>query len=163
MLFRSLLARPGPPREVAVLGLGIGTLAAWGRAGDHFRFYEINPAAIDVARREFSFLADSAARVEVVPGDARVLLAAECGTAYDLIVVDAFSGDAIPLHLLSEEAVAMYLSHLASDGVLAVNVSNMHADLSRAVGAHAETFGLAAAWRRGSTPSPLEEIGRAHV
>lgn len=150
-----LLARPGPPRQVAVLGLGIGTLAAWGRAGDRFRFYEINPAAIDVAQRDFTFLGDSAAQVEVVQGDARVTLEAERDTPWDVIVVDAFSGDAIPVHLITEEAIALYLCHLASDGVLAINVSNNHADLTRVVGAHAESFGLASAWRRGTSQSPL--------
>lgn len=150
-----LLSQPGPPRTVAIPGLGIGTLAAYGRPGDRFRFYEINPATIRVARRDFTYLSDSAAEVEVVLGDARVALAAESGTAYDLIVVDAFSGDAIPVHLITEEAVALYLARLTNDGVLAVNVSNNHADLTRVLQWHAQRFELASAAVTAMVPSPL--------
>lgn len=149
-----LLSQPGPPRNVAVLGLGVGTLAAYGRAGDRVRFFEINPAAIQVARERFTFLSDAPAQVDVVEGDARVTLAQD-PTIWDVIVVDAFSGDAIPLHLITEEAVAMYLSRLGSDGVLAINVSNRHADLPRVLWAHAERFGLSAAGRTASVDSPL--------
>lgn len=149
-----LLSQPGPPRNVAVLGLGVGTLAAYGRAGDRVRFFEINPAVIQVARERFSFLSDAPAQVDVVEGDARVTLAQD-PTIWDVIVVDAFSGDAIPLHLITEEAVAMYLSRLGSDGLLAVNVSNRHADLPRVLWAHVERFGLSAAGRTASVDSPL--------
>jgi hypothetical protein len=149
-----LLSQPGPPRNVAVLGLGVGTLAAYGRAGDRVRFFEINPAAIQVARERFSFLSDAPAVVDVVEGDARVTLAAD-PTIWDVIVVDAFSGDAIPLHLITEEAVAMYLSRLGSDGVLAVNVSNRHADLPRVLWSHVEHFELSAAGRTATVDSPL--------
>ena len=94
-------------------------------------------------------------RPSVVDGDARVSLAAERDRGYEVIVVDAFSGDAIPVHLITAEAIALYLSRLSSDGVVAVNVSNRHADLVRVVRAHAETFELAGARRRASVDSPL--------
>ncbi len=132
------LTRPSAARRVGVLGLGVGTLAAYGRAGDLFRFYEINPDVADVARTRFTFLADSAAQVEVVLGDARLTLASEPPQRYDVLAVDAFSGDAIPTHLLTREAVDLYVRHLAPDGVLAINTSNRHADLKRVVRAHAE-------------------------
>ena len=116
------------PRRVAVIGLGTGTLAAWGRAGDTFRFYEINPAVEQVARTWFSFLQDSAAHVEVVPGDARVQLENELSQGhsgdFDVIAVDAFSGDAIPLHLLTAESGEIYKRHLAPGGCLLFHISN---------------------------------------
>ena len=148
------LSAGGSRREIAVLGLGVGTLAAYGREGDHVRFFEINPAAIEVARKHFTFLSDTPARVDIVEGDARVSLSRD-STPWDVVVLDAFSGDAIPLHLITEEAIALYLSRLASNGVLAVNISNRHADLARVLWAHAERFGLETASVTASTPSPL--------
>jgi hypothetical protein len=150
-----LLSQAGPPREVAVLGLGVGTLAAYGRAGDRFTFFEINPAVIAVAHAHFSFLSDSPARIEIISGDARQALAA-LDRAFDVIVVDAFSGDAIPVHLITAEAVALYRARLASDGVLALNVSNRHADLARVVHGHAARTGMAVAGVTALTGSPLD-------
>ena len=129
-------------RSVGVLGLGVGTLATYGRPGDRYRFYELNPDVADIARTRFTYLGDSTATVDVVLGDARLSLAAESPHRFDVLAVDAFSGDAIPTHLLTREAIALYLRHLAPDGVLATNVSNRHADLPRVVRAHAEHFGL---------------------
>src|SRR4029077_20076652 len=91
----------GAPLRIGIVGLGAGTLAAHGRAGDTFRFYEINPAVIAPARRDFTFLAGSAVSVEIVPGDARLSLESETPQAFALLVLDAFSGDAIPMHLLT--------------------------------------------------------------
>jgi hypothetical protein len=150
-----LLSQRGPARSVGVLGLGVGTLAAYGRAGDHFTFFEINPAVVAVARTHFTFLADSAAEVEIVEGDARLMLAAT-DRAFDVIVVDAFSGDAIPVHLITAEAVDLYRARLASDGVIAVNVSNRHADLGRVVHAHADRTGMAVGGLTALTGSPLD-------
>ncbi len=150
-----LLSQPGPPRAVAVLGLGVGTLAAYGRRGDRFTFYEINPAVIEVARGPFTFLRDSAAEIRIVEGDARLALAATEG-AFDIIVVDAFSGDAIPVHLITTEAVDLYRARLASDGVLAINVSNRHAALGRVVHAHAARTGMAVGGLTALTGSPLD-------
>ncbi|MCX7681648.1 MAG: fused MFS/spermidine synthase [Anaerolineae bacterium] len=138
--------------RVGVLGLGIGTLAAYGQPGDIFRFYEINPAVIRLAEGEggyFSYLADSPAHVEIVSGDGRLAMARELETEgpqhYDVLVLDAFSGDAVPVHLLTRESFALYLNHLAPDGVLVVNISNRHLDLRPVVARLAAHFGLHAA------------------
>jgi SAM-dependent methyltransferase len=122
-------ARTRGPVRVGVVGLGAGTLAAYGRAGDTFRFYDINPQVVELARSEFSFLKDSAARVEVELGDARLSLEREAPQNYDLIALDAFSSDSIPVHLLTVEAFRAYLRHLGPRGVLAVHISNRYLDL----------------------------------
>jgi SAM-dependent methyltransferase len=121
-------AERGPIR-VGIVGLGAGTLASYGRAGDEYRFYEINPQVIALAWSEFSFLADSKARVEVVLGDARLSLEREPGQEFDVLALDAFSSDSIPVHLLTSEAFAVYLRHLRAGGILAVHVSNRFLDL----------------------------------
>jgi SAM-dependent methyltransferase len=117
------------PLRVGVVGLGAGTLAAYGRPGDTFRFYDINPRVVELARSEFSFLKDSRARVEVVLGDARLSLEREEKQGFDVIALDAFSSDAIPVHLLTAEAIALYLRHLRPGGILAVHISNRYLDL----------------------------------
>jgi hypothetical protein len=121
------------PRRVAVVGLGAGTLAAWGRPGDAYRFYEINPNVEPIARKWFTFLADSKARTSVALGDARIQLERELreGQAhdFDLIAVDAFSGDAIPMHLLTAECAEIYRQRLAPGGILAVHISNRSLNL----------------------------------
>ncbi len=116
-------------RHIGVIGLGAGTIAAYGRPGDRVRFYEINPLVIDVAHSFFSYTRESAAAVTVVPGDARLSLAAEPPQRFDLLAVDAFSGDSIPVHLLTREALALYRRHLAPGGVLAFHISNQYLDL----------------------------------
>lgn len=128
-----LLSRGGGPRRVGVIGLGAGTLAAYGRPGDLFRFFEINPMVIEMARRDFRYLSASRADVEIVEGDARISLAAAAPAAFDLLVVDAFTGDSIPPHLLTREAFALYLRHLAPGGTLALHISNQYLDLTTAV------------------------------
>ncbi len=121
------------PRRVAVVGLGAGTLAAWGRVGDTYRFYEINPNVEPIARKWFTFLADSKAHTEVVLGDARIQLERELAEGhshgYDLIAIDAFSGDAIPMHLLTAECAEIYRQRLAPGGILALHISNRALDL----------------------------------
>ena len=121
------------PRRVAVVGLGAGTLAAWGRGEDTYRFYEINPNVEPVARKWFTFLADSKAQTGVVLGDARIQLEQElrAGHAhdFDLIAVDAFTGDAIPMHLLTAECAEIYRARLAPGGILAVHISNRSLNL----------------------------------
>jgi hypothetical protein len=123
------LAGRGGPARVGVVGLGVGTLAAYGRAGDVYRFYELNPNVVDLARRYFTYLKDSAASVEVAVGDARLLLEAEPPQGYDLLAVDAFSSDAIPMHLLTAECAEVYRKHLRADGVLLLHISNRTLDL----------------------------------
>ena len=116
------------PRRVAVVGLGAGTLAAWGRTGDTYRFYEINPNVETIAHKWFTFLSDSKAKVEVALGDARIQMEQELAAGqthdFDLIAVDAFSGDAIPMHLLTAECAEIYRRRLAPGGILALHISN---------------------------------------
>ena len=103
----------GHPRNIGVVGLGVGTIAAYGQPGDHIRFYEINPAVPPIAQTLFTYIHDSSAQVSIAEGDARTSLAAEPPQNFDVLVIDAFSGDAIPLHLLTAQAVELYKRHLA--------------------------------------------------
>jgi SAM-dependent methyltransferase len=121
------------PLRVAVIGLGTGTLATYGRPGDVYRFYEINPAVVDIARTQFSYLSDSKAKVETVLGDARLTMEREAPQGYDVIAIDAFSSDAIPVHLMTREAMRAYLKHLKPDGVIAFHVTNRFLRLSPVV------------------------------
>jgi hypothetical protein len=118
------------PKRVGVIGLGAGTLAAYGKRGDSLRFYEINPQVIAVANGWFTFLKQSPAKSEVILGDARVSLESEPSQQFDVLAVDAFSGDAIPVHLLTKEAFAVYFRHLKPDGILAVHTSNTYLNLA---------------------------------
>jgi len=135
--------RPGMMR-VGVIGLGTGTLAAYGRRGDTYRFYDINPRVIELASRDFTYLADSDATIELELGDARLSLEYEPPQNFDVLAVDAFSSDAIPVHLITREALALYLRHVKPDGIVAFHVSNRFLDLvpvvarlARENGAHA--------------------------
>ena len=135
------------PVRVGLIGLGIGTLAAYGFEGDVFQFYELDPAVIRLAQNSqyFSYLQNSAAKIEIVPGDARLSLERELeagSQGYDLLVVDAFSGDSIPVHLLTREAVALYLAHLNPQGILAIHISNKHVSLEPVVARLQEAFHL---------------------
>ncbi len=121
------------PRRVGLVGLGIGTLAAYGRVGDTFRFYEINPAVIDVATRYFHFLGASAAKVDVRPGDGRLELEREPANSFDVLVLDAFADDTIPVHLLTREAFQTYFRLLRADGAMAVHVTNRYLELAPVV------------------------------
>jgi SAM-dependent methyltransferase len=123
----------GAPKRVGVIGLGAGTLAAYGHASDYFRFYEINPLVVSIAKNWFSYLRDTPAKVDIAMGDARLSMAAEPSQQFDVLAVDAFSGDAIPVHLLTKEAFAQYLRHLKPAGVLAVHTSNTYLDLAPVV------------------------------
>ncbi|HVA80700.1 MAG TPA: fused MFS/spermidine synthase, partial [Candidatus Binataceae bacterium] len=143
-------ARPGKSAlRVGVVGLGVGAMSAWGRPGDYFRFYEINPAVIDVATSPdgyFTFLRDSSARVKIVPGDARLSMERELAGGhaqnFDVLVIDAFTGDMIPTHLLTLEAMRVYLRELKPDGVLAVHVSSLNLDLRPVLAEHSRTLNL---------------------
>jgi hypothetical protein len=141
-------ALDAPGRHIAVVGLGAGTLAAWGHAGDTFRFYEINPDVERIARKWFSFLSDSEARTEVVLGDARVQLERELARGraedFDLIAVDAFSSDSIPMHLLTAECADIYRRRLKPGGVLALHISNRALDLDPVARGMAEHLGWTA-------------------
>jgi hypothetical protein len=143
---RVLTALDDRPLQVGVVGLGAGTLAAYGKAGDRYRFYEINPAVADIARRYFTFLADSAAQVDVAIGDGRLLLQRPGEPRFDVLAIDAFSGDSIPVHLLTREAVALFFERLLPHGVLALHVSNRHLDLRPVVARIAADRGLQLAY-----------------
>ncbi|HEY5658785.1 MAG TPA: fused MFS/spermidine synthase [Myxococcota bacterium] len=128
--------RPGERTRVGIIGLGIGTLSAYGREGDRFRYYEIDPDVVAIAgdTRYFSYLADSRAGTEVVLGDARLSLESElrdaAPQAFDLLVLDAFTSDAIPVHLLTAEALDLYERHLAKGGAILAHVSNRRVELA---------------------------------
>jgi len=141
-------ANEGRGLAIGVVGLGTGTLAALGRSGDTIRFYEIDPEVVRFAERYFTYLEDSPAAIEVVVGDARLVLERElaegAGRRFDLLVVDAFTGGVIPVHLLTREAFEVYWKHLRADGILAVHISNRYLDL------HPVVSGLAAELGRSS-------------
>lgn len=138
----SYYSRPGPvgetfarmseaPRTVAAIGLGVGTIAAYGRPGDTIDFFEIDPAVARLAQdpRYFTFLSGSQARTRVILGDGRLKIAQQPSAAYDLIILDAFSSDSIPVHLLTLEALQIYRSRLKPNGVLLIHISNVHFNL----------------------------------
>jgi SAM-dependent methyltransferase len=136
------------PVRLGFVGLGVGTLSAYGRAGDQLRFYELDPQVIDVARRHFTYLASTPAAVDFVVGDARLSLERELARGgprgYDVLAIDAFSSDSIPVHLITREAIELYARHLAPDGIVAVHISNRFLDLKPVLANIAEATGLAA-------------------
>jgi spermidine synthase len=134
-------ALPAGPRRIGVVGLGTGTMAAFGRAGDYLRFYEINPQVLAVATSWFSYLPKCPGNVEVAPGDARLSLEREPPQHFDLLVLDAFSGDAIPVHLLTKEAFETYERHLNTNAIIAVHISNHYLNLEPVVINLARQFG----------------------
>ncbi len=132
------------PVRVAVIGLGAGVTASFCRPGDVFRFYEINPLALSIASTWFTFLRDCKADHQVLLGDARLTLEAQPSQQFDLMAIDAFTSDAIPVHLLTREAFALYFRHLKPTGILAVHVSNRYLDLVPVVSRNARDLGKAA-------------------
>lgn len=131
------------PRSIGVIGLGAGTLAAYGRSSDRIKFYELDPLVVGAARRWFTFLHDSPAQIEIGVGDGRLGLQRDAGARFDILVLDAFTSDAVPVHLLTLEAFRLYRARLAPDGVLLLNVSNRHLAVDRVVRGAARTLGLA--------------------
>jgi hypothetical protein len=139
---RAMRALEGQPRRIGILGLGCGTLAAYGRTGDTIRIYEINPLVIDIARREFTYLSDTPAQVETAIGDGRLVIESEpANHEFDILVMDAFSGDSVPVHLITREAFRSYFDHLKRGGILAVNISNKYLDLEPVMQRAAEAMG----------------------
>jgi SAM-dependent methyltransferase/MFS family permease len=137
----AIQSRASAPRRVGVIGLGTGTIAAYGRKGDLYRFYDIDPRVMDIARNEFTFLADSKAQIELALGDARLTLEREPPQNFDVLAVDAFSSDAIPVHLITKEALGVYLKHVRADGIVAFHVSNRFLNLIPVVARLAKEHG----------------------
>jgi spermidine synthase len=137
----AIKSRGNAPIRVGVIGLGTGTIAAYGRPGDVYRFYDIDPRVIKLAKSEFTFLGDSAAGIEVALGDARLTLEREPPQNFDVLAVDAFSSDAIPVHLITKEALGVYLRHVKSDGIVAFHVSNRFLNLIPVVARIAKEHG----------------------
>ena len=165
LLCRGLRRGPGPAcccqgraRNIGVIGLGVGTIAAYGKPGDRIRFYEINPAVAPIARNLFSYIRESGAQVSIVEGDARTSLASETPQNFDVLVVDAFSGDAIPLHLLTAEAIALYKRNLVPGGILAFHISNQHVDLEPEIALLAKSAGMQAMKRTSLENDPRGEF-----
>jgi hypothetical protein len=136
----------GTPREVAILGLGTGSLACYAAIGQHWTFYEIDPAVERIARdtRYFTYLRDCPAKLEVILGDARLSLTKAPDRQYGLIVFDAFSSDAVPIHLIDREAIKLYLDKLANGGLMVFNISNRYLDLQPVLANLAQDQGLVA-------------------
>ena len=131
--------------RVGVLGLGAGTLATYAQDGDVYRYYEINPVVVRLAEGEggfFTFLQDSKATTTVVLGDARISLEQEQPQNFDVLVLDTFSSDSIPVHLVTKEAFGLYLAHLAPDGIIAAHITNLHLDLQPVFWQLAKNYGL---------------------
>jgi hypothetical protein len=139
-----ILEKQGP-LHMGIIGLGAGTLAAYGRSGDTLHFYDINPLVVDIAKTQFTFLADCPAHVDIALGDARLSMAREPfrdpSQLFDILVIDAFSGDAVPVHLLTREAFKIYWRHMKPDGVIAVHVSNHYLNLPPVVKLAAQDSG----------------------
>jgi hypothetical protein len=144
-----VLGAEGPARHVGVVGLGAGTLAVYGRPGDEFTFYELDPEVHALAAAHFTYLSDSPADVTVRIGDGRLLLAGESRT-FDVLVLDAFSSSAVPVHLLTLEAFEIYARRTQPGGLIVVNVTNRHIDLQPVVTAAARHLGMQ--WARVSEP-----------
>jgi spermidine synthase len=140
--FRALPDRTN--RNIGVVGLGAGTLATYARKGDYLRFYEINPDVARIAQTHFTFLTNCPGRVDTILGDGRLSLEREPGNNFDLLLLDAFAGDSVPLHLLTEQAMQTYRRHLKPDGVIMFNISNNHVDLQPVLRALADKHGLTA-------------------
>jgi hypothetical protein len=147
------------PVKVGVIGLGTGTIAVYGAKGDTYRFYDVNPAVIEIAKRDFTYLAESDATIELPLGDARLTLERELEEAgpqnFDVLAIDAFSSDAIPVHLITREAVELYLKHMKPDGVIAFHVTNRYLDLVPVVEGIARELGLHALWISDEGDLPL--------
>ena len=152
----------GQPLRAGVIGLGVGTLAEYGKAGDTIRFYEIDPKVISIAHdtRYFTYLRDSQAKVEIVEGDARLSMERELKESgsekYDIFIVDAFSGDSIPTHLLDKEAIELYLQHLNPGGVMAFHISNKYLNLEPVLWRISDTLGLKGIYVLGTANGPLD-------
>ena len=142
---RLLQALPGP-RKIGVLGLGVGALMSYAHDDDHWVFYEIDPLVVEIARRQFSFQRETKATVEHVLGDGRLSLEREAPRSYDMLAIDAFSGDAVPMHLLTRQAMATYVKHLRPSGAIVFQATNRFVDLLPVIRRLADEFGMQTRW-----------------
>lgn len=149
---------PERGRRIGVVGLGVGTLMSYGKADDYFRLYDINPAVVELAQTYFTYLKNTSARYDIVVADARLALERETAQGFDVLVLDAFSGDAIPMHLLTEQALQLYLRHLRSDGVLAIHITNHYLDLRPLVKGMAMRAGYE--YLHVQSPASIDTLGR---
>jgi SAM-dependent methyltransferase len=143
-LFETLREQRPGPLAIGVIGLGAGVIAAYGRPGDRLVYYEISQKVVDIAKREFTYLADTAARTELVMGDGRLSLEREPPRGYDVLGIDAFSGDSIPMHLVTREAMALYAKHIKPDGVIVFQATNRYVNLLPVVKRLASELGMEA-------------------
>ncbi|WP_447954375.1 fused MFS/spermidine synthase [Sphingopyxis chilensis] len=153
-------ALAGPNASIGIVGLGAGTLACYRRPGQHWTIFEIDPVMVDIARdpSKFTFLSDCAGDTPIVIGDARLQLANQPAGRFDVIVIDAFSSDAIPLHLLTREALGIYARAMKPDGILLIHISNRFFGLEPVLAAEAKARGWTAAIRM--DPGPIgDEYG----
>lgn len=132
---------PNVAWKIGIIGLGAGALVPYGKQGDTIRIYEINPLVLDMARTWFTYLKDTPAKTEVALGDGRLVLEREASQQFDMLVMDAFSGDSVPVHLITQEAFTTYFRHLKPGGILAVNISNRYLDLQPVMERAATAFG----------------------
>jgi SAM-dependent methyltransferase len=132
------------PQKIGLIGLGVGTIAAYGRASDTYRVYELNPEVLTLAQTRFTYLSESAAKIETALGDARLVLEKEASQQFDVIAIDAFSSDSIPVHLITREAMAVYKHHIKPDGVIAFHISNRYLDLTGVTKQLADDIGMQA-------------------
>ncbi|MEW6691045.1 MAG: fused MFS/spermidine synthase, partial [Pseudomonadota bacterium] len=139
---RALQYYDGRPRRVGIVGLGVGSFTAWGRPGDYFRIYELDPDVVRIAREQFWYLRESQARIDIVTGDGRLSLERDPPQRFDLLSVDAFSSGSIPIHLLTREALRAYRRHLAPGGVIVYNVTNRFVQLAPLLKLVAEAEGM---------------------
>ena len=151
----ALEATRRPGHHVGMIGLGAGTLATYGQAGDRYRIYEIDPGVIELANSEFTFLSDSQAAIETVLGDARLSMEREPPQQFDVLAVDAFSGGSVPVHLLTVEAMGIYLRHMRPDGIIAFHATNRFLDIPPVVEAIAKAHGLHVAYVRDETSNRM--------
>jgi spermidine synthase len=149
-------------RDVGVIGLGVGTLAAYRTPGQHWTYYEIDPVVERIARAEqyFTYLSACGAQCSVITGDGRISLARADANQYGVFIIDAFSSDAVPMHLITKEAMALYVSKLAPGGVIAFHISNMHLTFSSVLARIAENAGLAVLWQAEAPTDGSWETGK---
>jgi spermidine synthase len=143
-LFEALNALQPAPRKVGIIGLGAGVLASYGRQGDEFIFYEISPRVVEVANDEFTFLRDTLANVSVVLGDGRLSLERAEPQRFAVLGIDAFASDSIPMHLVTREAMALYMRHLAENGVIVFQATNRYIDINPVIKRLADEFNMQA-------------------